>query len=1000
MKDKQIYDCAKYIFDIMKQKYPEHSDWWYLIDDIKVESYYNDFEKILLNCLKTKWQNISRKDLDEVATCFNEIARNEKFSLHFPKKLYESIDYLDRIFLEEEGVNDLCRFIAFSLNDKNNTSRDEQILDVNEKLLSLSFDSEPNPFKEVNVNDGKDEALIRGINEKVSLSQYEITLVNENEIKKYFLEKELKYINWIASIDEFEECPEDKFDSVLLINPFLCNYEMNINDDRTEYTVEGIRDYIPLKETIQRYEKILKKDGRLFLVVNFPKVNNELLQNVHNEAYRTGLFMSTVVKFYYIKKETDINGVISTHNQFKFALIILVKSQNEPNNIKFLNIDNLLTDEYIEKLIKFKDNQEIKGRVAFIPQNTKFTAADDLTVDEMGKYYKNKFSRNESELLLKDVLEPVAFDLYDIQDNGIIRDIERIDNIDSNIVFIPKSRRVFEVVGICFSINELYQKIFNSNLRYQDLLTDEVINKLGYFGLVINNCKRNNSYNLKKFLVAYVNDDWKRVVKDDSYYYDRYLDTKMDVLYWFFTTLGFEWNNLPHVEGMSDGEICVLLKKTIIYYNTETFRLDRREIDFSYFKLFLKSNNGKNLILHWQQQIINNDVIKVLETLKILMPPLSEQYKVSAAHEAWEKEASKCHANLDRIINYIDYKDDNFAYPSVNTSYLESLPQPLSSLIYLTECEISTTRKIDNILKFFEATAEFHATILLSLVDSYLPGNNYVKNLVERVFKSKLRNQKTAYHMDFGLWTDLIYWLVNSTEVLKSPPKGTEKEKLEVEKCLEVVFPKDQNRMLSDILHTVEEVRNTIRHGPRNTEVITNQIYDNCYKYLLSIEKVLIKLYHNVHLLYFERAEISEPDSLTGYYVSGVFPRLRVYKNNYRSFLQAKENELNLLYSTADSEVKVVYCTILPFLVYGPLTVNDKKLKSMFYLSSIDFAGENSNIKLKYNSYDAGEERYQTVNIRRKNMDNQGDLGNTGERLIDFLNNCGLTFDKKSSKNY
>ena len=72
----------------------------------------------------------------------------------------------------------------------------------------------------------------------------------------------------------------------------------------------------------------------------------------------------------------------------------------------------------------------------------------------------------------------------------------------------------------------------------------------------------------------------------------------------------------------------------------------------------------------------------------------------------------------------------------------------------------------------------------------------------------------------------------------------------------------------------------------------------------------------------------------------------------------------------------------------------------MFYLSSIDFAGENSNIKLKYNSYDAGEERYQTVNIRRKNMDNQGDLGNTGERLIDFLNNCGLTFDKKSSKNY
>ncbi len=325
MIDKQINDCAKYLFDTLKQDYPEHSELWYLVDNDKFERYYKDFENALLNCLKTEWNNLTREDLDKVASCFNAIARREKLGLYFPKNLYETIDFLGRKFLEKDGVNDLCRFIACNLKVKDDNLNNNQIDNCKKNVLSLSFDSDPNPFKkDVDLfSIGKGEALIRGTKKKIDLDQYDITLLYENEIKKLILEKELHHVNWIRETTDKDVSQKNKFDFILLTDPFLYTPNVYVNDDETDYIVEGVKDYNPLPDTLSKYGKLLKESGKLLLIADYLVIDNILLQHIENENEDNKLYIETVANLYIINKELNTNNVEYFNNiNSKFTIIV------------------------------------------------------------------------------------------------------------------------------------------------------------------------------------------------------------------------------------------------------------------------------------------------------------------------------------------------------------------------------------------------------------------------------------------------------------------------------------------------------------------------------------------------------------------------------------------------------------------------------------------------------------------------------------------------------
>lgn len=358
MLDKQVEICAKDLFDILKRDYPEHSEVWYVADVAKFEKYNQDFEKVLLNYLiKTPLKSFTREDLNKIAFCFDSLAEKENFALFFPKSLYETINVSGKHFLAEESVNDLCRFIASSVKVKVCDSDIINVNDYKKNILSLSFDSEPHPLT-IGVDSyeiGKGESLIRGIKSKLSFNYFDVTLLYENEIKKFMLEKELHHVNWIRKITDLEVLQSPEYDAIILTNPYLYTPIVYINDEETDYIIDGVRDYNPLPETLNQYGKLLKDNGKLFLVAEYLAVDNKLLQKIQNESEANNLYVETIVNFYTMDKGLNVDDLAYYKNiSSNFLLIVLGKGKNNTGKIKFLNIDNLMEDLLIEKLIDMR----------------------------------------------------------------------------------------------------------------------------------------------------------------------------------------------------------------------------------------------------------------------------------------------------------------------------------------------------------------------------------------------------------------------------------------------------------------------------------------------------------------------------------------------------------------------------------------------------------------------------------------------------------------------
>ena len=359
--------------------------------------YYNSFRKIILGKLKNQWKDLTRNELDEIAVRFNEIAKRKKSEVFFPTSIYECIDYLDKSeedifkqrFLSKESIDDLCRYISLSFKfidfDTSNTQSNIE----RKNILSLSFNSESEYTSDYTIdedyNDGKGEALLRGINSKYRLDKYDKSLVRENEIKQFLIQKELNNVSWINNISSLKIFNKTKFDRIILINPPICNYTVDDN-----IYVADIQNYGRIKETLKGYGKLLKNPGILFIIIEYLAVNTDFLQELQKVVKQNSLCIKTVVNFYTMEKEAphyheeddDDYSEFEASKQNNLTLIIIEKGHRNTDYIKFVSVDNLMDDNTIEQIIKMKDTDVYTNNdhVVYVPQKIKLFDSPDFMV--------------------------------------------------------------------------------------------------------------------------------------------------------------------------------------------------------------------------------------------------------------------------------------------------------------------------------------------------------------------------------------------------------------------------------------------------------------------------------------------------------------------------------------------------------------------------------------------------------------------------------------------
>lgn len=182
------------------------------------------------------------------------------------------------------------------------------------------------------------------------------------------------------------------------------------------------------------------------------------------------------------------------------------------------------------------------------------------------------------------------------------------------------------------------------------------------------------------------------------------------------------------------------------------------------------------------------------------------------------------------------------------TDWLEQLPYPLASILWRYYAEIDDRSKIENLLHFFEATAQFVCMIFLSAFHS---DKQYFLENRELWFgdESSLNNNPIR-RSSFGSWVVVGERLAKSTRRLLSDPTNRSRcfqlfgtARVDI---LEAITIKD----LFSILKTVNDYRNNWQgHGGVASEEECSIRREKLELELLKLQKVFSNKFHDFVLL-------------------------------------------------------------------------------------------------------------------------------------------------------
>lgn len=137
----------------------------------------------------------------------------------------------------------------------------------------------------------------------------------------------------------------------------------------------------------------------------------------------------------------------------------------------------------------------------------------------------------------------------------------------------------------------------------------------------------------------------------------------------------------------------------------------------------------------------------------VLLPTIEVQQKVIETHrtmrelsyqlQKYEKELFKRPDQAEKVRKDIQKLDQKESFES----WVESLPFPMASILWRYHASAEVDKKLDHLLQFFEATAEFITVILLS---AYLSNENFLSKYREILFPKT--DDASVTRSSFGYW--------------------------------------------------------------------------------------------------------------------------------------------------------------------------------------------------------------------------------------------------------
>ena len=577
-------------------------------------------------------------------------------------------------------------------------------------------------------------------------------------------------------------------------------------------------------------------------------------------------------------------------------------------------------------------------------------------------------------------------------------------------IYFPKKDVFFQRTGIAFSLHEMYEKICLSHLNYS-MFDLEGIKWFEY-------CRKINEDQCDKALRSTILDTpWDQLNEHGPWFLTRdyedvnwieqsdpaygsvgsvgrddecYGDAKPTMLFFPETLLMDEGVCLRTIQKnecnyklwfpfvRNDLEIDYspfqMILSEIIKSNIYIVPIDRDIVSVEYLKLYMQTILGRKFLNDWKELCKDGGVMDAFNRSRLYMPKLERQKTLLIEYKAAEtimRESLRQKAQARQVelhtLNVIGGKDSLVGYQSVNNTTrsiikdkslfenIHNLPQPLAAVLYLNACDRNITQKINNLIHFFEASAAFHATVLLSIIYHYDNDKKMSHRIVKACFKKPGGNasDRTIHNIrtDFGTWTSICEQIVSELKSYNGDNIDNDAFLLS-KQCL----CSEYNRKLIDLLQEGKKFRNWDAHGGRKTDWNEKNFHDELEALAEKLKEMILDTYSSMDMEFgYDLSIVSngrERCMVTGYDLTGENPQLKYFE-------EPVDWQISLPLSASKIHIKIgrEFIPMLPFAVLGDLAGRDSQLKCMHYLDAIIFCSDEREYgEVDWHSFDCGDQ--------------------------------------------
>lgn len=630
------------------------------------------------------------------------------------------------------------------------------------------------------------------------------------------------------------------------------------------------------------------------------------------------------------------------------VLFLSAESASTYDKVLLAEIENGISPEELQNIVSHEKKVTIgtwndTTTVLYLDQDTHFYGSiNDAYLRQCNKDKKTKLKKDGFKTYMgRDLLQRVEKYIPQYYDE----DYQEI----SSSIFIPASEKIFKEIE-CIGYN--FEDYCNTIRKHAFPLIMFDLSRIPWYQFILKKCE--HDHEMVKLLNGEISET--NVGYDFDFDFKKFgLQLEKDkivcgdqVIQEFTLTSRF-----TRLKG--------LIVRQVIKANTYQLILRPDLVSVQYLKLLSGTEINSELLDKWFVNCQDMDTAKSFKVLEFTLPSIENQRKIvkfdnhlNLGKIEIEKKKSDLRKYLGGAFDdcegtYLSVDNLNFDLEPYKVNELQQLPQPIASLLYLDQCENIVSRKNANLLHLFEAVANLHAVVCLSILKSINTPvcKSIVDSLVMKNILHNSKNETTPIRFTFGTWTILLMNFIRKVE-----NKNIQH------------FNISANNELINALDTAKDLRNEkSAHAPRMSEITEEELYSELRNHCDKIINALLKFYGRYSLVSgpYQVVERSEDGScvISCFKAMGNAPRfvnqkIRVYGNT--DFLD------HIIYLVPQS-FHSVPIPILPFFSYMPLCEKDYKLQSLGYIHEIRLYNDNDEEdtrEITWYSYDCGDNNIKT----------------------------------------